>query len=145
MVLGVHARQAGCRLGGAELFPVECDGVPCLTLVGACHPEELRGLVDSWCAMSPVLARRAQGQGVVLNLERLQLRGALDGVDLLGTQMPVAGLVGRGECAGALRALAVTQLSAGLLRGVFTSSDLATEWVRERADALRRYRQWQAA
>lgn len=145
MVLGVDTRQTGCRLGEAELFHVECDGLPCLTLVGSCCSGELRGLIDSWCAMNPVSARRAQRLGVVLNLERLQLRGELDDVDLLGAQMSVAGFVGRGEFAGALRALAVTQLSAGLLRGVFTSSDPATEWVRERAEALRRYRQWQAA
>lgn len=144
MDLGTDAKQVGCRLGGAEVYHVECDGVPCLTLRGGCVPGELRALVDSWCAINPLQARRVQQMGVVLNLERLQVYGAPDGVDLLGARVPVAGYVARGECVASLRALAISHLPCGLLRGVFTSSDLATEWVRERARALRLYRSWRA-
>jgi len=45
MHLGAEVKAGECRLGGAVLYHVRCDGVPCLSVVGACDALEVQGLV----------------------------------------------------------------------------------------------------
>lgn len=145
MDLGAEVKAGECRLGGAVLYHVRCDGVSCLSVIGACDALEVRGLVDLWAATAPLAMRDSQCSGVVLNFSRLRLSSSPEGEDFLGKRVPVAGLVCSADGAAALRAHAIAQVHAGLLRGVFVSSDLATQWVRERALALSLHRRSQAA
>ena len=145
MHLGAEVKAGECRLGGAVLYHVRCDGVPCLSVVGACDALEVQGLVDLWAATYPLAMRDSQCSGVVLNFSRLRLSSMPVGEDFLGKRVPVAGLVCSSDGVAAFKAHAITQVHAGLLRGVFVSSDLATQWVRERALALSLHRRLQVA
>ena len=127
MDLGADVKAGECRLGSAVLYHVRCDGVSCISVIGVCDAPGVRGLVDLWAATDPLAMRDSQCSGVVLNFSQLRFSSPLWGDDFLGRRVPVAGLVCTVDRAAQLRAHAISQVHAGLLRGVFVSSDLATQ------------------